>query len=329
MNEDPLGFVETPPALADWLASEVLLTCPDPGDRILYPGAGRGNIAAAVHRRCSVRDLHCPDAVFVERDEGHLDDLRDRFVDEDATYNHGVPPVPEASRRWHRPYRGPTHEAAVDTSTSIHARDFLRDPPAGLFEYVVANPPFTAYPNVDPDDREDYAERFETACGQFGLYAPFVEQMLDLLAPNGVLAVLLPVQWFTTRAARALRSLVRRESPCTSELVPEVAFPDHQVVTNVAVIGRADADWVGRLNPPWETRLGLTSMRGHYLRDLLDGLGVDEGDLESVVSEYVDSFELTRRLVANRDRRERQDLEPMDEAARRQRSLAAFQGDST
>jgi SAM-dependent methyltransferase len=284
VNEDPLGFVETPPALADELAGQVMPTTPKPGDRILYPGAGRGKIAAAVHRRCSVRDIDCPDAVFVERDAQHLETLRDRFVGEEASHNHGVPPLSDESTRCHRPMYGSISKARVDADVEIRHTDILLDPPPGTFEYIVANPPYTAYSEIERERREAYADRFETATGQFHLYTPFVEQMLDLLAQNGVLVVLLPDRWLTLEAARPLRDRLRQENPCTPILVPEPAFPDHKVQTTIAVVGRSDAPWTGQVRPPSRTSLYLTHMHGQSIRPFLKRVGVDAEDLEAVRS---------------------------------------------
>jgi|GEM_PF-5553036 len=312
MNDDPLGYVETPPALADELAGHVMVTHPEAGDRILYPGAGQGNIAAAVHRRCSVRGLPCPDAVFVERDSAHLDTLGDRFVGADASHNHGVPPTSEDSAWHHKAYRGTISKARVDADAAIRHTDFLADPPSGTFEYIVANPPYTAYPNIETERREAYAERFETASGQFPLYALFVEQMLDLLAPNGVLAVLLPTNWLTIQAVRPLRDRLRHEQPSTPILIPDPAFPDHSVQTTAMVVGRTDSRWTGEPRAPSNTRIYLTHMHGPAIDPFLERVGVADADLDDAAEEYMDRTRFLQRLVGNRGRRERQELDDVE-----------------
>lgn len=308
MNEDPLGFVETPAALADWLASEVLLTEWDSNDRILYPGAGCGNIAAAVHRRCSVRGYTPPEAVFVERNPDHISALEDRFVGTDATHNHGVPPASDVSRRTHQANRKPIQDAPVDTDVTIHNRDFLKDPPEGSFEFIVSNPPYTAYDQVAKEDRELYNECFETATGKYGLFAPFVEQMLDLLAPNGVLVFLAPVQWLTTSSSESLRNLIRRHYPVTPFMVPECAFPDVQVETTLNIVGRPGADWTGYTRPPSRTRLTPTT-RYWDLERFFERLGVDEDDMEDTLSDYTRQREMIEKFFGHKLRSERESLD--------------------
>lgn len=315
MNDDPLGFVETPDALADWLAAEVLLTPSDSDDRILYPGAGHGQIAAAVHRHCSVRGRPCPDAVAVERDPGRCSVLRERFVGPDAPENHGVPTLSEASAERHRAVRARVERAAVHASFEVREGDFLADPPGGPFDYIVANPPYTAYQHIPEDDREQYAAEFETATGSYPLYAPFVEQMLDLLAPNGVLVFLAPIKWLSTDVTQPLRQRLRHASPATPELVPEPAFPDHAVTTTVNVVGRAGADWTGPTRPPSQTRLGLTHATGGFLARLLYGLGVADDEFEEAVAAYQDRFETHRTRVNWQDRTDREVLDSPPDAS--------------
>lgn len=321
MNEDPLAFVETPPALADWVAAEGLLTAASEDDRILYPGAGTGNIAAAVHRHCSVRGRPAPDAVAVEMHPERADRLRERFVDEDAPDNHGVPRLPEDSAQRHRAYRGGVARAEVDADFEVREDDFLLDPPEGLFDYIVANPPYTAYSQIDTDAREAYSERFETATGQFPLHAPFVEQMLNLLNPNGVLTFLAPFTWLTVDATRPMRDLIRRESPCTPRSVPASGFPDHQVMTVLTTVGRAGASWTGRTSPPSETRLAPTGARLTMLDDVLRQ-GRPDVDLDEAWEEYHNHVEQGQLMVHHRDRDEREEIDSTD--AGRQQSLARW-----
>lgn len=318
MNSDPYGFVETPPELADWLAAEVLLTDPSDDARILYPGAGTGNIAAAVHRHCSVRGIDAPDAVAVENHPERADALRERFVD-DAPDNHGVPELTTESVRRHKAIRCGIERSEIGAEFTVHEADFLTDPPEGLFDYIVANPPYTAYPKIDAEARTAYRDIFETAVGRYPLHAPFVEQMLNLLKPDGVLVFLAPFSWLTTGATKPLRRLIRNANPATSQLVPECGFPDHQVVATLNVVARPGASWMGETDAPSETRLDIVGSYGRFVEGVLQ---TSERELEDAWTHYRDMVDDGQLMLRHRDRKERKDFDSVGSASRStQRSL--------
>jgi predicted RNA methylase len=322
MNDDPFGFVETPEPLADWLAGELWVQAPEEGDRILYPGAGRGELAAAVHRRCSVRGRTAPDAVFVERDPDHIETLENRFVGPDATHNHGVPETSSDSRSYHRALRSVPEDAPVATDVTIHNTDFLRDPPEGTFDYIISNPPYTAYNKVAEEDREFYNEAFQTTTGRYGLYVPFVEQMLELLAPNGILVFLAPVQWLNAKSSKAFRNRIRHEAPATPRLVPDCAFPDHAVRTTVNLVGRDDAEWTGPATNPARTNLS-PCCRTRGIDRLVERFGVPEDEHEDVIDEYLERDRGVSQLLNHFRTKERDELDDTPED-QQQPSLQSF-----
>jgi hypothetical protein len=311
MNDDELGFVQTPPALADVLAAETLLTAPDSDDTILYPGAGRGNLAAAIHRRCSVRGLDCPSAVFVERNPAHIDDLKQRFCGSDATLNNGVPPLSAEQTQYHQPCYPPSSATGQPTSVkadvAIYKQDFLRSPPGeqAPFDYVVMNPPYTYYEKIGVADREEYAELFETATGQYHLFSPFVEQALSLLADDGVLVALLPFRGFWSGGAAAFRDHLRTYHACTPLLMPEVAFQDHMVETQAVTVGCSGGMPWGAPTPPRKTALSPTHL-GHRALDHIVTHAEESCDREQSYLEAVKSRQQNAGAYDRRDRDEGQ-----------------------
>ena len=263
------GYVPTPEPLADYVAASALFRSPDPDARVLYPGAGTGNLLAAVHRRYAVRQLPAPDGVAVERNPDRSDQLRNRISGPTATCNNGVPALSDASQHYHTPvYRRPSASpigdpTSVSASISIQQADFLSDPPEGPFDYIIANPPYVRYNEIPTQDRDYYRNHFKTASGRFNLYAPFVEQMLELLAPNGTLAFIAPVGYLTNWTAEPLRNRLRYANPYTPELLPEFAFPNHNVVVTLTVVDGPDTE-ARASRPPSNTRLYLTGVGKEY-----------------------------------------------------------------
>lgn len=309
MNTDELGFVATPPPVADWMAAETFLRPPTEGDRILYPGAGGGNLAAAIHRRCSVRGVPAPDATFVERDPGRAATLSERFVGDDAPMNNGVPEQSAESVEWHTPLRSQPKTAAVHADVEIAETDVLLDPPDGPFNYIVMNPPYTAYPHIATEDREAYADRFHSAAGQFPLYAPFIEQALDLLADNGTCTFLAPDSYLSLSTTAPLRWRVRQANVATPLLVPEFAF-DEMVQT---VITTATPRGSGLLAPamsPDERSFTLTPLGGRPVSLLFERFGHSGEAGQAAIREYFETTRAASQRVRNNSQRDLDDGAP-------------------
>ena len=72
--------------------------------------------------------------------------------------------------------------------------NLLHDPEriAGAFDAVIGNPPYVRFHNLAAAERAVLQARFETATGQFDLFAPFLELALARVRPGGAVAFVLP-----------------------------------------------------------------------------------------------------------------------------------------
>jgi len=309
VNTDELGFVATPPPVADWMAAETFLRPPTEGDRILYPGAGEGNLAAAIHRRCSVRGFPAPDATFVERDPGRGATLSERFVGDDASMNNGVPERSAESVEWHTPLRSQPETAAIHADVEIVETDVLRDPPDGPFDYIVMNPPYTAYPHIATEDREVYADQFHTAAGQFPLYAPFIEQALDLLADDGICTFLAPDSYLSLSTTAPLRWRIRQANVATPMLVPDFAFDEMvQTVITTAMPGES-----GLLTPASSSdgrSFTLTPLEGRPVSLLFERFGHSGDASQAAIREYFQTTRAASQRMRNNSQRDLDDGAP-------------------
>lgn len=287
----PDGFVPTPPAVADYMAATLFCQPPSEGDRILFPGAGTGCLAAAVKRYCAVRDHPCPDGVAVETDADRLAVIEEHVASDEPA----VPPLSTRSKHRLRPTY-PTVTPSADRSVTLHvethAADFLLDPPAGEFDYIIANPPFTRYRALDADARDQYREAFRSATGRFGLHMPFVEQMQRLLAPDGWLVFLAPASYLVAENAAAFRDELRRDSLHEFMLLPGATFPDCKVDPVVTALS-ADPS-LGRDGHFWLESF----MSAGRVDDLLRDLGIQSAaDREDLVDEYYTTHKTIQRLL--------------------------------
>lgn len=97
--------------------------------------------------------------------------------------------------------------------------DALVDPRATAFvgevDAVVANPPYLRAGHLrahDPATWRALRGRFAaTGYGEWDLSSAFVERCLELLAPHGRAALIVPSRWLTSRSAGPLRALLARD----------------------------------------------------------------------------------------------------------------------
>jgi len=79
------------------------------------------------------------------------------------------------------------------------------------FDVVLGNPPWLMAGHYVSDSVPYFKDQFKTATGKFDLYHIFLEQAFRLLAPDGVLGMIVPNKFFHTRAAKALRELLSQD----------------------------------------------------------------------------------------------------------------------
>lgn len=178
------GYVPTPDPVAD-LTAAVAFGAERPsekadGGRLLLPGLGTGNLYAGTRRYCTKGknwyvpefEYPQPQCVGVEQDPSLI---------------------------------GAFQMRRQSDSIDVRHADFLRNPPTGKFDWVLANPPYCRYQNIPVDKRELYAEEFTVAQGQFPLYAPFIEQSLRLLKAGGWATFILPIKSLTLPSLEPLQ----------------------------------------------------------------------------------------------------------------------------
>lgn len=79
------------------------------------------------------------------------------------------------------------------------------------FDVVLGNPPWLMAGYYVSNSVPYIKHQFKTATGKFDLYYIFLEQAFRLLAPDGVLGMIVPNKFFHTRAAKSLRELLSQE----------------------------------------------------------------------------------------------------------------------
>ena len=81
-----------------------------------------------------------------------------------------------------------------------------------MFDYVVGNPPYISYLNLDRDTRRKTKENFVSCSkGKFDYFYAFIEKGLQLLKTNGLMVMISPINMFKTVFAENLRNIIKPE----------------------------------------------------------------------------------------------------------------------
>jgi len=137
----------------------------------------------------------------------------------------------------------------------------------GPFDAVIGNPPYVRFHNMAPAERGALSRRYETAVGQFDLFAPFLEAALTRVRPGGTVAFVLPALLLRgSRYATLRRFLLARARVAAVIDHGDGAFEGVLAPTCVLVLVRhpASADRVR-----WTTPAGVRVDVDHtaWLRD--------------------------------------------------------------
>ena len=98
----------------------------------------------------------------------------------------------------------------VDINWNIHNQDGLYID--GEFDYVVGNPPYISYLDLDQEARTKTKKNFKSCnIGKFDYSYAFIEKGLQLLKNGGKMAMITPANMFKTVFAEALRTTIKSE----------------------------------------------------------------------------------------------------------------------
>ena len=87
--------------------------------------------------------------------------------------------------------------------------DFLTLEIKQKFDFIVGNPPYISYANIDIENRQYIRNNFESCKkGKFDYYYPFIELSLKYLSLNGKMGYLIPTNIFKNVFAKDLRDIL-------------------------------------------------------------------------------------------------------------------------
>ena len=167
------------------------------GKRILENSCGDGNILAEVVRRYI---LDCKRKCFAreEIERGLSKDIVGIEIDKN-THEKCIKRLDAILEE----------EGLSSIRWSIHNGDFLRTESLGEFDYIVGNPPYITYRELEQEER-DYLRKSFKSCrkGKFDYCYAFIEKSISLLSQRGRMSYLVPSSIFKTVFGASLRQIM-------------------------------------------------------------------------------------------------------------------------
>ena len=100
----------------------------------------------------------------------------------------------------------------LDVSWNIKCKDFLQETIDVEYDFIIGNPPYIAYPDLDEGTRKYVRDNFKTCKkGKFDYSYAFIEKSYELLTNGGALVYIIPSNMFKNVFAAELRTLIKSD----------------------------------------------------------------------------------------------------------------------
>lgn len=120
--------------------------------------------------------------------------------------------------------------------------DFLKQNIKNEFDFVIGNPPYISYQELDEKTRKFVKENFKTCIeGKFDYCYAFIEASLKSLKCTGKLAYLIPINIFKTRFASKLREYIIRYLECIYDYTNKKIFEGKLTASAIIVCNKANS----------------------------------------------------------------------------------------
>ena len=189
--------VPTPPEIVVQMLDHIGYTQNLYGKRVLENSCGTGNFLIEIVNRY-IQDCIAHNYTFDQIKFGLSRDI------------HAF----EKDRRVHKQCINNLVETAANYGiTGVHwnikRKNALHAAKAGRYQFVVGNPPYLAYPELDDSTRKYIRKHFSSCSkGKPDYYYAFIESALNSLAPDGKLAYLVPGNFMKNLYSEDLRQLI-------------------------------------------------------------------------------------------------------------------------
>lgn len=96
---------------------------------------------------------------------------------------------------------------------------------SGGFDVVIGNPPYVRIQTLEREQVDYFSAKYESATGNYDIYALFVEKALHLLKESGIHGFIMPHKFFQASYGEGLRTLIAK----SKSLKEIINFRDNQI----------------------------------------------------------------------------------------------------
>lgn len=186
--------VPTPMKMVKHMLDKVGYTQNLYGKKVLENSCGEGNFLCEIVKRyiLDARERSMPDNMIKEGLERDIHGIeKEKDVVQKCLSN-----LDETAKEYN----------ITEVNWNIRQQDALSQDLKPIYQFVVGNPPYITYYNLDPEERSQIRQIFETcSVGKADYYYAFTEAALRSLAPGGRMIYLIPNNFFKNRFSAGLR----------------------------------------------------------------------------------------------------------------------------
>lgn len=123
---------------------------------------------------------------------------------------------------------------------NIVNEDYLKWECDRKFEFIVGNPPYITYQELDEENRDYVRKKFSTCeKGKFDYCYAFIERSVDSLSDDGKMSYLIPSSIFKTVFGKKLRSYIKPYLQEIYDYTQDKMFDDVLVKSAIIIINKS------------------------------------------------------------------------------------------
>lgn len=215
--------VFTPEIIVNELLDSVEYTCNLFGKKVIENACGDGNIILAIVRRY-IEDSIKNKIKLDDIKEGLQRDIYGAEIDE-IHYKKCIDNLNELVQSYN----------ISGVKWNIMNDDFLKCGSETKFDFIIGNPPYIKYRDLDFETRGFLKENFSSCkVGKFDYCYAFIEASINILNENGKLAYLIPNSIFKNVFAENLRCILKKNLLCIIDYTTQKLFQN--ALTSSAIL---------------------------------------------------------------------------------------------
>lgn len=130
-----------------------------------------------------------------------------------------------------------------DVRWNIVCQNYLTTKLDRKFFYIIGNPPYIVYRDIDKDERDYLREKFQTCReGKFDYYYAFIEKSVQDLEENGKMAYIIPDSIYKNVYAALLREYIKPFLEGVYDYTIRNKFPGTTISSNILLMKKQEID---------------------------------------------------------------------------------------